>query len=160
MCIHRVCKISVIQLPGRYLCSSGPQILQLAPRKTTNLLDIIYFNLIVQGRMFRWVLFLSILDQFKHKMPNQGTWSEQNKLFTVERCQPVKGGGKLSLHSVKSCCVGKPSVSPLHLTLKRDSCSLHITDPVHTPEGASRGSFSEESCRLRQTQQLMLITNR
>lgn len=53
LCTHRVCKISVTQLSGSYLYSSCPQILQLAPRKAINLLYVIYFNLIVQGRMFR-----------------------------------------------------------------------------------------------------------
>lgn len=53
MCTHTVCEISVTQLSGRYLYSSCPQILLLAPRKAINLLYGICFNLIVQGRMFR-----------------------------------------------------------------------------------------------------------
>lgn len=87
-------------------------------------------------------------------MPNQASWRDQNKLFTVKRCQQVK------LEESSQPSEGLLCKQTFYKsTFVKDPSPCTSLQPVPTPEGAIRGSFSEEESCYPDTQQLMLITN-
>lgn len=149
---HRVCKVSVTQLPGRYLYSSWLQGKQLTCLMSSPQLDSSREN-------------AQVSVVFKHTWQVQAQNANSRHLKWLEQvfyCQEVaasEGGGELSLNTVKGWCVSKPSVNHLNsykrLLLPAHHCSL---SPL-LREQSLEISLQKTPATQDRTQQLLLSTN-